>query len=126
MSNNKVNLKVPQVRILKALAPKGGKSPALTRDKLREKAGYSAISGTINRVLNGIPEGSSSGNPHPGLLALGLIKRVELDVDGKLESAYQITAKGIKALESYIEENGKTLKGRDKSACINQRYRGKE
>lgn len=72
------NLRIPQARVLRALMPGSAakKPPRLTRVELAEHAGFSTTSGTINRVLHGIPQGSSSGNPHPGLLDLGYVTLV--------------------------------------------------
>src|SRR6185437_10627147 len=90
-------LRVPQARVLHALLPRSGSKslPVLTRVQLAKSAGFSPTSGTINRVLRGIPKGSSSGSPHKGLLDLGLLATV--DQDGSI--AYQITAAGITAIQ---------------------------
>lgn len=109
-------LRIPQARVLRALMPKSGSKtrPVLTPVELAENAGFSPTSGTINRVLHGIPKGSSSGNPHKGLLDLGLLSAI--DQDGS--TAYRITTAGIKA----VERHPKLPKMRDKEICINNRY----
>lgn len=117
-SGGGVPLKIPQVRVMRALA--GG--AVLTRAKLQERAGYTAASGTVTRVLNGLREGSSSGAAHPGLLALGLVERVDLDVDGVTECGYALTAAGEARLAAL---NGTPLpKHRDRWKSTNYRYQG--
>lgn len=119
----KPSLRIPQVRVLKALMPKkNGEKPLLDRMSLAKKAGFNPTTGTINRVLNGIPEGSSSGQPHPGLLELGYIKRRALDIDGVIEVNYYITADGIKALVKYLTANRRIPEVRSADLCTNERY----
>jgi len=110
------DLRVPQARVLRALMPlnRDDDPPALTRVQLAQRAGFSPTAGTINRVLHGIHEGSSSGNPHKGLLDRGLV--VAIDLNGITE--YQITPEGIKAIEKYPQ----LPELRDKAICINNRY----
>src|ERR1019366_6901961 len=110
------DLRVPQARALRALVPTNsdGSLPALTRVQLAERAGFSPTSGTINRVLHGIREGSPSGNPHKGLLDLGLV--VPINLRGITE--YQITTEGLRAIEKHTE----LPRLRDKAICINYRY----
>lgn len=123
-------LKVPQARCLKALMPKPEARdahftewPSLCRTDLASKAGFNPTTGTINRVLHGIPQGSSSGEPHPGLLERGLMKATDLDIDGVAETQYRITAAGIRAYERHVAEHGDRLpKRRDKALCVNDRY----
>jgi hypothetical protein len=110
------DLSIPQARVLRALMPTDGSEslPKLTRVQLGQRAGFTRISGTINRALHGIREGSSSGNPHKGLLDLELVAAVELN--GILE--YQITTEGMKAIARHPE----LPELRDKTLCINNRY----
>lgn len=110
-------LRIPQVRVLRALA--GG--ALLSRPRLGEAAGYTAISGTITRALNGLREGSSSGPAHPGLLALGYVAEVRLELDGGVtETAYRITPAGRDALAAADAD---VPPPRDKKSCINDRYK---
>ena len=125
-------LKIPQARVLKALMPKDEARehhftewPSLIRTSLATKAGFNPTTGTINRVLHGIPQGSSSGEPHAGLLERGLLKAEDFVVpeDGINETRYRITAAGIKAYGRYVAEHGDRMpKRRDKALCINDRY----
>lgn len=125
-------LRVPQARVLRALLPdypEDPKSewPLLNRAALGVKAGYTAISGTITRALNGIAPGSSSGDPHLGLIARGLVEVEEVDVEGVKESNYRITENGIIEVREYIKLYGDKLPPvRDAAACTNERYNKKE
>lgn len=109
-------LKLPQIRVLLALET----GAVLSRARLSVRAGFSEISGTVTRVLNGLKEGSSSGAAHPGLIEQGLIRRVEGDVDGVVEVGYQITEAGIAALEGV----GDLPELRSRVASTNKRYGG--
>lgn len=125
---DKLGLRIPQARVLKALMPSNLKAhsvewPVLNRATLGIRAGYTAISGTITRALNGIKEGSSSGDAHPGLLIRKLIKEVAIDIDGLTEVNYQITETGISEYSAYIAKNGDNLPpNKDASLCVNERY----
>ena len=111
-------LRLPQVRVLRALAGGG----ALTRARLSVAAGYTAVSGTVTRALNGLKEGSSSGPAHPGLLALGYAEQHELELDGgETETVYVITAAGRAALDGTADVN--LDPARPKASCINHRYK---
>lgn len=128
-SNNEDRLRTPQARVLAALMPNDTTEPVsewplITRAQLGINAGYTALSGTITRVLNGVREGSSSGDPHPGLLARGMIEEVVLDIDGVKEVNYRTTAAGIRAYQAHVAIHGKQLPNvRDKKACVNDRYK---
>ena len=115
-------LKIPQARVLAVLAEGGA---ALTRAKLSNAAGFSEVSGTVTRVLNGLREGSSSGSAHLGLVGLGYVERLDLDIDGVTEVAYRITDSGQAALDRFAEANGGRLpKMKDAGRATNKRYRG--
>ena len=124
-----VGLRVPQARVLRALVPDyptdpKSEWPLLSRAALGVRAGYTAISGTITRALNGIREGSSSGDPHPGLIARGLVEEVDVDVDGAVEVNYRATSAGIIAFAKYVKVNGNKLPPlKDQSSCVNDRYK---
>lgn len=120
-------LRTPQARVLRALMPANPTDlphrwPTLTRAQLGVRAGYTAISGTITRALNGIREGSSSGDAHPGLLARGMIREERFDIDGLVEVNYTITTLGIQAYQAYITEHGDLPPLKDASSCTNYRY----
>lgn len=125
----KTGLRTPQARVLAALMPVDERDPVsewplLTRPRLGVKAGYTAISGTITRALNGIHEGSSSGDAHPGLLKLGYVEEQRVDVDGVVETNYRITLVGIRSYQEYTGvQGGKLPKVRDASICTNDRYK---
>lgn len=122
-------LRTPQARVLRALMPDFPEDPPtewplLTRAALGVKAGYTAISGTITRALNGIREGSSSGDSHPGLLARGLVEVEEIDIEGVSESNYRATAAGVKEYQEFILTNGDKLPPvKDITTCTNDRYK---
>lgn len=121
-------MRVPQARVLKALVPAYPEDPPfewplVTRAMLGVRAGYTVISGTVTRALNGIQPGSSSGDPHLGLLALGLVEVIVLDIEGVSEDNYRITAAGIRAFREYTAANGDKLPPlKDAASCTNDRY----
>src|SRR5262245_3834378 len=111
------DMRVTHARVLDALMPTGDSKtvPVLTRVELAERAGYTPISGTINRALRGSQAGSSSGTPHQGVLGLGWVEKVEL----KGNKAYRITPAGCKAFEQLVDELPQL---KDKASCTNYRY----
>ena len=121
-----LDLKIPQARVLKALLPTNPKLdpidwPLYNRVTLAEYAGFNPTTGTINRVLNGVPEGSSSGAPHKGLLERGLMQVIHIDSDGISQAHYRITPLGVEAIVAYLAFN--VIPGtRDKASCTNGRY----
>lgn len=125
VSKRTEGLRVPQARVLRALMPSDLTDhytdwPVLTRAALGVRAGYTAISGTITRALNGIHKDSSSGDPHLGLIARGLVKVTMIDVDGVVETNYRITADGIR---EYLAHGKRRLpKVKDAALCTNDRY----
>lgn len=118
-------LKVPQARVLAVLCPDEGDDPPLgtvPRFTLAAAAGFIPTTGTINRVLNGIVTlNCTTGAPHPGLLTLGLIEKVVLDLDGQTTDSYRITRAGIKAIRAWLAVN-KLPPKRDEKSSINTRY----
>lgn len=123
-------LRIPQARVLAALVPDPNADPMdwpmLNRALLGVRAGYTAISGTVTRALKGIYPGSSSGDPHPGLLDRKLIEEVVLDVDGVKEVNYRATAAGVAAYRTHIATVGGLPKVKDRAICTNDRYAKKE
>lgn len=122
-------LRVPQVRVLAALIPARPSDPVsewptFNRAQLGVHSGYTAISGTVTRVLNGIHEGSSSGDPHLGLLGLGYIEEITLYVEGVAEVNYRATTAGVNAYHTWIAQNGAIPQMRDQTTCRNL-YQGK-
>lgn len=122
-------LRAPQARVLAPLIPAYPEDhvsewPLINRAQLGVRAGYTAISGTVTRALNGIRPGSSSGDAHPGLLALKLVEEVMVDIEGRQEVNYRATAEGIRVYKAYLASLGGELpKVRDKEACTNDRYK---
>ena len=58
---------------------------------------------SMNRLLHGIKEGKGK---HLGLIELGLIEEIPLDIDGVTEYNYRITRKGVECLsrtENLVE-----------------------
>lgn len=127
-SNNRPPaLRLPQARVLRALLPNDHNDPPsewplLTKTALGIRAGYSAISGSVTRALNGIKEGSSSGDPHKGLLDMKLCEVVVINVEGLQEDNYRITREGIRALFQFILDGGKLPPVREPSVHTNHRY----
>jgi len=125
----KTGLRTPQARVLAALMPARIDDPPiewplLTRAQLGVRAGYTSLSGTITRALNGIRPGSSSGDAHLGLIARGLVEEQSVDVDGVTELNYRITAAGICEYSAYTLITGSQLPAlKDPSSCTNDRYR---
>jgi hypothetical protein len=123
------SLRVPQARVLAALVPDDptdppSEWPLLTRAQLGIRAGYTGTSGSITRTMNGLREGSSSGNAHPGLLGAGLVEAIEIDVDGLAETNYRITAAGIAAYQAHVAATGGKLpEVKSAALCVNNRYR---
>lgn len=127
--NKDEGLRTPQARVLRALMPKRPDSdemcwPLITRAMLAVRAGYTALSGTVTRALNGIrPGNKSSGEPHPGLIERGLIEVVRVDVEGLMETNYRITANGIATYLRHIAEQGELPPLKEAALCVNDRYR---
>lgn len=121
----KIDLRIPQARVLHALMPDRpddppSEWPILCRAVLGLRAGYTAISGSITRALNGIRPGSSSGDAHLGLIALGLVVADEVDVDGVVEQSYRITTAGVREFKAFFARNGSALPPlRDAALCVN-------
>jgi len=123
-----IKLRTPQARILAVLQPMYTDDPVsewplITRPQLGVLAGYTAISGTVTRALNGIQPGSSSGDPHLGLLALGYVEEVEVDVCGVLEISYRTTIAGILVYKDHLASGRVLPPVKDATTCINDRYR---
>lgn len=104
-----------QVRVLQALS--GGR--VLTRDKLRAEIGLSPISGTLSYLLNGMKVSKANPKGHPGLVELGMVTRITLDIDGIEEVCYRITPTGEEAL---LHAPDPPPIG-DQSKNVNRRYR---
>lgn len=122
-------LRVPQARVLAALAPADPslpqcRWPLLTRSALGVGAGYTPISGTVNRALLGIPVNGSrkTGEPHPGLIARGLVEAIEIDLDGVVEVNYRATPAGLTAYLEHVATRG-IPPIKDAASCTNDRYR---
>lgn len=88
-----VNLTVPQLRILQALAAAGA-DVELTLAELGAKAGL---------------QGAAGGGECRALQARGLVERLELDIDGKLEVSYVLTDAGRAALRSVPQAGAKMV-----------------
>lgn len=122
-------LRVPQARVLQALMPEypddpPHEFPLLNRAALGVQAGYTAISGTVTRALDGIQRaGTKMGTPHPGLLARGLVEVVTLDLEGITEINYRITPTGVKVFQAYVAAGGRLPPLKDTVACVNNRYK---
>lgn len=120
-------LRLPQARVLKALMPAHpgdpqSEWPLCARADLATRAGYTPISGTVTRALNGICAHSDSGRPHSGLIDLHLVEVI--NVDGATEVNYRITPAGIRAYQQYAAAKGNKLPAvKDAATCTNDRYK---
>lgn len=120
-------VRVPQLRVLRALDDGTDDPPALVRQVICERAGFSPISGTINSCMNGVPDGSSSVQGRagrPGLIELGMVAKEMMNVDGAEELAFRITPLGRAALAAQLAELGELPEPRDKTTSTNRRYKG--
>jgi len=111
-------LQLPQARILRALEERHPR--LLSRDELAKQIGYSPISGTLTRALNGVRQGSSSGPAYPGLLELRMIEKVRQY--GRARGVvYRITERGRGAMNGV----GPLPSLRDQEASKNWRDGGR-
>ncbi len=122
----KSTLRTLQARVLAVLMPESLGAPLIdwplcNRSQLGTSAGYTSLSGSCTRALNGVREGSSSGDAHLGILALGYVVEVVLDVEGVTEMNYRATPAGVAAFAAYITEHGAMPPLRDITACRNKR-----
>ncbi len=121
-------LRIPQARLLSALMPKYPEDPPsewplITRVQLAIRAGYSVISGSVTRALNGIHEtNTTSGDPHLGIVGKGMVELITVDVEGVSEVNYRITHAGIRAFQLFLTSGRKIPPVRDASLCVNDRY----
>lgn len=123
-----IELRTPQARILAVLVPEYPEDPVsewpvISRPQLGLRAGFTVLSGSTTRALNGIREGSSSGTAHPGLLAMGLVEEIVLDVEGVKEVSYRITHQGLRAYAVYVAVHGPLPPPKDAAVATNDRYR---
>lgn len=121
-------LRVPQARVLAALMPEYPDDPPtewplLTRAMLGVNAGYTAISGTVTRALNGVRDGVTSATPHPGLIARRMVEEVVLDIMGVAETNYRITTLGVKAYQAHVASGAAMPKVDDNRVFTNNRYK---
>ncbi len=121
-------LRNPQALVLQALMPKYPEDhprewPTLTRARLGVLAGYTVLSGTVTRAMDGLRRTSKSGPAHPGLIARGLIKAVRVELDGGIvEVSYRITPEGIRQLQAHLKEHVDRPPVKSKVGCTNNRY----
>jgi hypothetical protein len=122
-------IRTPQARVLRALYPTYPEDPSwdwplVTRTKLCVRAGYTVISGTVTRALNGIRQTNrTSGDPHPGVIELGWVEVVMIDIEGVMETNYRITQAGIAAYDAFIAGGGSLPPVKDADICTNHRHR---
>ena len=122
-----IKLRIPQARLLVALMPAHlddptNEWPSMTTYWLAVATKTSPKSDYIRRALRGLPEGSSSGDAHDGLLTFGYVVGVELNIDGVVETHYRITPLGVRALQNYLAAN-KLPPLKDRETSINHRYK---
>lgn len=116
-----MSLTVPQIRVLLVLR----EGASISRAELAERSGYTSLSGTITRAINGVKGDSSSGKPMKGLVDLQLVTTEQLVIeDGVTETVYTITTLGKELIEEYVESYGASAGPvRDKELSTNDRYR---
>lgn len=106
-------LRLQHARVLAHLVPDDLTDPPflwphVARAHLGLLAGFTSISGTLTRVLNGIRSSNrTSGAPHLGLIGLGYVEEVVLDVMGKKEVSYCATAAGAAAYARWLGDGGR-------------------
>ena len=121
-------LLTPQIRVLHAFCPRDRDDhctdwPTYNRAALNERVGYTEFSGTLCRALNG-GHNSTGGERVPGLIDLGMVEEITVDVVGRLEVNYRITSAGICALVENLAERGGSLPPvKDAAKCVNDRYK---
>ena len=109
-------LRTPQLRVLAALRD----GAILSRTRINQAAGFSEGSGTLNYALNGMKVSKANPRPHPGLMELGLVEKLLLDIDGLEEQCYRITGLGLAVLVTDGRELGAL---RSKEVSTNKRYK---
>lgn len=130
-------LRTLQARVIAPLIPRDPSTPPIcwpvvNRAQLAARAGFTAISGSITRALNGVRPGSTSdarrdadgnivelGKGHPGLLAMGLVVEIPLDIEGVVEVNYRATLDGVRAYRAYIAQHGELPPPRDRETSTN-------
>jgi hypothetical protein len=120
--------RIPHMRVLRALMPDKITAPSftwplLTRVGLSEATGYAPTSGTITRILHGMKKGMGRGGPHAGLLGLGHVQEVLLNIDGVTEVSYRITIAGVHAYRTFVRSGGDLPDVKDAISCTNKRQR---
>lgn len=116
---------VPQARVLRALMPRAaGARPAFSRTTLVARAGFTPKSGVINQALHGVRRVTKD-RPKllPGLLGMGMVELVKIDVEGSVESSYQITDVGEAAYHAHVAARGELPPIKDAATSTNDRYR---
>lgn len=101
-------LRAPQARVLAALMPEDTTSPPLewplfNRITMRERCGMSPTN-SMNRILHGVKKGTDA---HLGLIELGFVEEIPLNIDGVIEYNYRITPHGAVCLFQYGLEGHK-------------------
>lgn len=91
-TNGNLELRTPQVRVLKVLMPADPTDhpidwPWLTKAHIAERTGASKLSGTITMAIRG--RGQHGGSvTQRGLLDDKLVEAIELDIEGVAETNY--------------------------------------
>lgn len=106
-------LRTHQIRVLRMIGQCAG---ALSRPKI---ADFCHISPTLVSRALGLEDKEKREHfeqhdkyvGYPSLITLGMVERLELDIEGIREIAYRLSAKGRKALEETKDEVLPPLKG---------------
>lgn len=95
----KEGLRLPQVRILKALPAGRRLSRAQIIEKITQDGKATAIGDALGCKDPELRKARDASVGYKSLLSLGYAKQVDLDHDGRAETVYESTAAGRKALE---------------------------
>jgi hypothetical protein len=114
------HMSLTEARVLAALSRVRPRQASMSRSTLARACGYSSRSGTVNRALYGVPPGSSSGKPRPGLLNLGYV--TALRPKGMPHDDFEICPAGQAALDAYLADHGPLPTATDQSSKTNKRY----
>ena len=121
------SMRTAHARVLAVLVPAYPDDPvhewvSRTVQGIARTIGVSDKSDYVRRALRGLPEGSSSGYAHDGLLSKKYVESFEVDVEGTTETYYRITSAGMRAMSEYLADGPlPSIKSAD--LCTNLKYR---
>ena len=123
MPKNPLPASTIEARVLNAVASAQG--GWLNRHDLNKKSGFTKLSGSATRALNGVKKNKYFPAGRPGLIQEKAIEVSRDDVDGKVEINYKVTPVGRTLLKTWLKEHdGKVPKLRGADTSTNKRYLG--